>query len=68
MEQVFQLVNVLLDRDRETGRRRLRIRPYKVIPLAPKAGILEFVNNTTPLREWLTDAHARYGTSLFILQ
>ena len=59
MEQVFQLVNVILNKDRETKRRNLCVRSYKVIPLASQAGILEFVQNTTPLQAWLSVAHPR---------
>ncbi|EIN09557.1 hypothetical protein PUNSTDRAFT_101425 [Punctularia strigosozonata HHB-11173 SS5] len=60
MEQVFDLVNVVLRRDRETRRQKLSVRGYKVIPLAPQAGILEFVGNTQPLQGWLFAAHTRY--------
>ena len=60
MEQVFDLVNSVLKRDRETNRRSLKVRDYKVIPLASQAGVLEFVGNTSPLRDWLTKAHPRY--------
>lgn len=59
MEQVFDLVNVVLRNDRETTRRKLRIRGYKVIPLAAQAGVLEFVGNTMPLNGWLNRAHSR---------
>lgn len=59
MEQVFQLCNKVLQRDRETAKRKLHIRPYKVVPLSPKAGMLEFVTNTTPLGEWLPAAHQK---------
>lgn len=60
MEQVFDLVNVVLFRDRETRRRNLSIRGYKVIPLAAQAGVLEFVGNTLPLGNWLIRAHPKY--------
>ncbi|KAI0330904.1 hypothetical protein GY45DRAFT_1323035 [Cubamyces sp. BRFM 1775] len=60
MEQVFDLVNVVLGRDRETKKRKLSVRGYKVIPLAAQAGVLEFVENTTPLAQWLKPAHPRY--------
>lgn len=60
MEQVFDLVNIVLRNDRETTRRNLRIRGYKVIPLAAQAGVLEFVSNTLPMLQWLTAAHSRY--------
>jgi ataxia telangiectasia mutated family protein len=59
MEQVFDLVNSILRRDPETRRRDLKVREYKVIPLSPRAGLLEFVGNTFPLREWLSKAHLR---------
>lgn len=59
MEQVFDLVNRVLQRDRETRRRSLRVRDYKVIPLAAQAGVLEFVGNTAPLHFWLSTAHPR---------
>ncbi|EJD46611.1 hypothetical protein AURDEDRAFT_184314 [Auricularia subglabra TFB-10046 SS5] len=61
MEQVFELCNKVLKRDREAAKRKLFIRTYKVIPLSPKAGMLEFVTNTSPLGEWLTRAHTRYN-------
>ena len=59
MEQVFELVNRILDEDRETSRRALRIRSYKVVPLGTQAGVLEFVGNTSPLKDWLAIGHPR---------
>jgi ataxia telangiectasia mutated family protein len=59
MEQVFDLVNVVLRRDRETRRRNLTVRGYKVIPLSAQAGVLEFVGNTYPLNAWLSVSHPR---------
>ena len=59
MEQVFDLVNAVLRSDRETERRNLSIRGYRVIPLAPQAGVLEFVGNTLPLCHWVSRAHAK---------
>ena len=59
MEQVFDVVNVILKKDRETRKRDLSVRGYKVIPLASQAGVLEFVENTTPLGAWLPGAHMK---------
>jgi serine-protein kinase ATM len=59
MEQVFEQVNTVLARDKQTRRRNLMVRDYKVIPLASQAGLLEFVGNTTPLQGWLGPAHAK---------
>ncbi|KZP01857.1 hypothetical protein CALVIDRAFT_508488 [Calocera viscosa TUFC12733] len=61
MEQVFELVNNLLRHDLHTTKRRLQVRTYRVIPLASQAGMLEFVENTSPLGTWLQAAHLRYN-------
>ena len=60
MEQVFSLCNVVLRNDKETRRRNLKVRDYKVLPLATQAGVLEFVGNTITLQNWLQDAHHRW--------
>ncbi|KAF5817319.1 putative non-specific serine/threonine protein kinase [Helianthus annuus] len=67
MEQFFALVNTFLQNHRDTWKRRLGIRTYKVVPFTPSAGVLEWVNGTLPLGEYLTGssrsggAHGRYG-------
>lgn len=60
MEQVFEQVSDLLDDHRPTRQRNLGIRTYKVIPLKENAGIIEFVQNTVPLHDYLLPAHTRY--------
>lgn len=59
MEQVFDLVNVVLECDRETKKRDLKVRGYTVLPLAAQAGVIEFVGNTDVLQAWLGTAHQR---------
>jgi hypothetical protein len=59
-------VNIVLRRDRETKRRNLCVRGYKVIPLASQAGVLEFVGNTTPLQVWLYAAHQKSVTTVLL--
>jgi ataxia telangiectasia mutated family protein len=59
MEQVFQLINILLAQDRKSKRRNLSLRTYKVVPLAEKTGILQFVNNTETMATWLPVAHTK---------
>ncbi|KAL3675794.1 hypothetical protein R1sor_025742 [Riccia sorocarpa] len=67
MEQLFGLVNNLLRAHPDTQKRNLGIRTYKVIPFTPSAGVLEWVNGTVPLGEYLLGstraggAHGRYG-------
>lgn len=68
MEQFFSLVNMFLQNHRDTSERRLRIRTYKVVPFTPSAGVVEWVNGTVPLGDYLLGstrtggAHGRYGT------
>lgn len=67
MEQFFGLVNMLLQHHPDTHKRRLGIRTYKVVPFTPSAGVLEWVDGTMPLGEYLLGsnrkggAHSRYG-------
>ncbi|KAH7658740.1 Non-specific serine/threonine protein kinase protein [Dioscorea alata] len=67
MEQFFGLVNTFLENHRDTRKRKLRIHTYKVVPFTPSAGVLEWVNGTIPLGEYLLGsnrnggAHLRYG-------
>lgn len=60
MEQVFDQVSNLLKEHRATRQRNLGIRTYKVLPLTSNAGIIEFVQNTIPLHDYLLPAHQRY--------
>ncbi|KAK7350621.1 hypothetical protein VNO77_09440 [Canavalia gladiata] len=67
MEQFFGLVNTFLRNRQDTWKRRLGVRTYKVVPFTPSAGVLEWVNGTLPLGEYLIGsmktggAHGRYG-------
>ena len=65
IQQLFSAVNVLLSDSPECAKRDLRIRTYSVHPFSGKSGILEWVNNTEPIAQWLCSnkedsAHARY--------
>ncbi|AMD20463.1 HDL281Wp [Eremothecium sinecaudum] len=57
MEQVFKQVNKLLLSNRNTRKCKLRVRTYEVIPLGPRAGIIEFAQNSRSLHEVLTELH-----------
>ncbi|PGH11865.1 hypothetical protein AJ80_06930 [Polytolypa hystricis UAMH7299] len=60
MEQVFEQVSNLLKDHRATQQRKLGIRTYKVLPLTANAGIIEFVQNTIPLHDYLMPAHQKH--------
>ncbi|KAG0491470.1 hypothetical protein HPP92_004868 [Vanilla planifolia] len=67
MEQFFGIVNIFLQHHRDTWKRKLQIRTYKVVPFTPSAGLVEWVDRTIPLGEYLLGssrnggAHGRYG-------
>ena len=63
IQQAFGLMNKLLARDEISRSRDLRIKTYKVIPLAEKTGIIEFVKNTKSLADILLPAYAEYAIS-----
>lgn len=67
IEQAFESVNHFLKEDKQTRQRNLRLRTYKVVPLSPIAGVLEWVDNTVPWGSYLVgrttkrlSAHERY--------
>ncbi|XP_006815117.1 serine-protein kinase ATM-like [Saccoglossus kowalevskii] len=65
MQQMFGLVNKLLQKEPETRKRKLTVRKYKVIPLSQRSGVLEWCEGTMPLGEYLIGsrndgAHQRY--------
>jgi serine-protein kinase ATM len=57
MQQIFQQMDGVMQRNRETRRRAMRIRTYRVIPLRPKTGVIEWVLDTIPLLEYLDQTH-----------
>jgi hypothetical protein len=64
MQQVFEFVNAVLRGSVATCERRLAIRTYRIVPLTPQTGVIEWVDGTMPLGSFLhastTGAHARY--------
>lgn len=59
MEQVFNKVNDIFIKDRETRKRKLKVRTYKAVPLGPKAGVIEFVLNSKALIEVIRPYHQK---------
>ena len=58
MQQIFHEMDEVMRRNRETRLRKMRIRTYRVIPLKPKTGVIEWVLNSIPLLEFLDRTHA----------
>lgn len=57
MEQVFEKVNNIFKKDKETRKRDLRVRTYKAVPLGPQAGVIEFVPNLKALIDVVKPYH-----------
>ncbi|KPI93799.1 Serine-protein kinase ATM [Papilio xuthus] len=60
MQQVFNIVNTLLENNPITKKNKLLIRTYKVVPMSRRSGVLGWCEGTTPLGAYLRDAHIRY--------
>ncbi|UJR28997.1 hypothetical protein I4U23_010215 [Adineta vaga] len=63
MQQLFTVVNRLLDKDELTCHQSMNIRTYKVVPLTQKSGVLEWCEGTITFGDYLTKpdgAHQRY--------
>ena len=64
MQQVFDFVNHILSCDDDTRKRHLQIRTYKIVPITPLCGLIEWVDNTIQFGHYLSErdvgAHARY--------
>lgn len=63
MEQVFQQVNDVLQRDKQMRKLDLNISTYTVIPLGPRAGIIEYVTNSLSLNQILVTLHKKDAVS-----
>ena len=59
MMTFFGLINRLLVANGEGRRRNLKMRTYKVSCLNEKAGLIEWVNNTTPIQYIIRDTYVK---------
>jgi DNA-dependent protein kinase catalytic subunit len=53
IEQLFGVMNRILQEDPACCQRGLSLTTYNVIPMTPRVGIIEWVQNTKPLKEFL---------------
>lgn len=50
IEQMFEVLNGIFDRDGSCCQRGLRVKTYGVIPMTSQVGLIEWVQNTEPLK------------------
>jgi len=63
MQQVFQEMDGVLKRNRETRRRNIGIRTYRVVPLKATTGVIQWVMGTIPVAGYLEPKHkSQYPT------
>ncbi|KAL3698516.1 hypothetical protein R1sor_012592 [Riccia sorocarpa] len=55
IEQLFEVMNSILQRDSQAARRGLTIRTYAVVPVSKSCGLLQFVENTCVLEDVVKD-------------
>ncbi|XP_015117607.1 serine-protein kinase ATM [Diachasma alloeum] len=63
MQQVFTVMNSMFRSSKETKRRKLNIRTYKVVSLSQQSGVLQWCDNTIPMSSVLLGPdglHERY--------
>ena len=67
MQQVFGVMNQLLEAEPKTKKKRLLVRTYKVVPLSQRSGVIEWCENTQTFGEYLVGdagssngAHVKY--------
>ncbi|ESO96748.1 hypothetical protein LOTGIDRAFT_143667, partial [Lottia gigantea] len=64
IEQLFVIMNKVFDKDPVCRHRKLHLKTYQVIPMTPRVGLIEWMNNTTPLKDFvygaLTEQERKY--------
>ena len=61
LSSIFNMVNVLLRKQATSRKRGLCIRTYSIIPLSPRAGVVQWVDGTILIGKLLSDGHKRYN-------
>ncbi|KAK1173766.1 DNA-dependent protein kinase catalytic subunit [Acipenser oxyrinchus oxyrinchus] len=53
IEQLFDVMNIILSRDATCSQRNLQLKTYQVIPMTTRIGLIEWLENTCTLKEFL---------------
>jgi phosphatidylinositol kinase/protein kinase (PI-3 family) len=60
LSKAFDLINTLLQRNIDAKKRELQIRTYRIIPIASRAGVVEWVNNAVPFGDMLINGYSKF--------
>uniref|UniRef100_H3B272 DNA-dependent protein kinase catalytic subunit n=1 Tax=Latimeria chalumnae TaxID=7897 RepID=H3B272_LATCH len=56
IEQLFEVMNIILSQDAACSQRNLQLKTYQVIPMTTRIGLIEWLENTCTLKEFLSNA------------
>ncbi|KAJ1565616.1 hypothetical protein HK096_001352, partial [Nowakowskiella sp. JEL0078] len=56
VQQIFQIMNKIMEKNSYCSGRRISLHTYKVVPMSTNLGIIEWVSNTKPLRACMSDS------------
>jgi len=54
VQQLFGLMNLIFKQDPECAKANIRLKTFQVVPLSKRLGVLEWVQNTEPLKAMIT--------------
>ncbi|WIA20841.1 hypothetical protein OEZ85_005192 [Tetradesmus obliquus] len=61
MQQFFGLINDLLSSSPASQQRQLSLRTYRVVPCSPKVGVVQWVDGTQPVGDYLSEGAMKEG-------
>ncbi|XP_040210104.1 DNA-dependent protein kinase catalytic subunit [Rana temporaria] len=73
IEQLFDVMNIILSQDAACSQRYMQIKTYQVVPMTPRIGIIEWLENTCTLKDFILGAmtekekenfHGKYSPDL----
>ncbi|CAM5116256.1 unnamed protein product [Natator depressus] len=56
IEQLFDVMNIILSQDAACSQRNMQIKTYKVIPMTTRLGLIEWLENTCTLKNFLMES------------
>ncbi|XP_047579540.1 DNA-dependent protein kinase catalytic subunit isoform X2 [Lutra lutra] len=59
IEQLFEVMNVLLSQDAACSQRNMQLKTYHVIPMTSRLGLIEWIENTFTLKDFLLSNMSR---------
>ncbi|XP_044937720.1 DNA-dependent protein kinase catalytic subunit isoform X2 [Mustela putorius furo] len=66
IEQLFEVMNVLLSQDAACSQRNMQLKTYHVIPMTSRLGLIEWIENTFTLKDFLLSNMSREEKAAYI--